>query len=433
MESEVATLPSMRQCSYTKSNQRKTNKCFIHVSTRILSRLIKIKSQHFFEFEKEKINDYYDVKCLKNIFLCFQRLKENSSTSSPSELDEKGWHKENISALLFAYIYNYIEQNYYRYGYDGLPLECCEIFLDHLKLQASITIKTITRVLNFECLIEEKDETGRDLLRDETQSYCLGLMDKLKDTFKNLASKYLAGEFTPLIFDREKKRDGERIYFNLSNTQLDISKIFIKALQKGYYGSFDCINPHIEPTIVTSSSGITTETSYGHVVTVTAYKENITGSYGGEKFIIKNSWGPCSRDVPFMGIKSGIEGDVVENISKLQDEDCSYFCILPMEDIERVDDDIKPAITYGFSSDSDDSDDSIEIEIVRDDDSVKDNDSVKDDDDSVEWEDGGGKKSKSKSKKSKSKKSKTKKSKSKKSKTKKSKTKKSKSKTKKNK
>ena len=396
MESAVATLPTKRQCSYTKSNQRDTNTCFIHVSTRILSRLIKIKSHEFFEFENERINDYYDVECLKNIFLCFQRLKEQSSTYLPDELDENGWHKENISALLFAYIYNYIVQNYRRFGYDGLELECAKMFLDHFTSQL-ITIDIIKEKLDFECLIEEKDETGQPLLTRDTIDYCLSLMDKLKDIFENLANKYIHGTFTPLIFDRDKKSDGEHIYFNLSNTRLDISEIFIEALKKGYYGAFECINPDIKPTIVTSSFG-TTETSYGHVVTVIGYKENTTGSYGGEKFIIKNSWGPCSRDVPFMRIKGGIEGDVVEDISKLQEEGCSYFCILPKEDIERVDN-IKSATKYGFSSsDSDDSDNSIEIEFVK-------------DDDSVAWEDGGGKKSKSKKFKKKSKKSKKSKSK----------------------
>ena len=110
-----------RQLSDVYPDQQNTRTCVLCTATNILARMIKIESRKIphwvgdiFGYEYEQMSQYYTPECLRDIFSCFQQqfIKKSEEKSdvrysmSDGHVGEiPGWHKENISALLHAFIF----------------------------------------------------------------------------------------------------------------------------------------------------------------------------------------------------------------------------------------------------------------------------------------------------------------------------------------
>ena len=104
--------PLLRLKSNTVSDQGNQGTCFAHTATRLLSRLIKLRFTDYFKIQNESCSFLYNTRY--TIYSCFIEEKENGNCKD--NLDEDGWNKENISALLYRFIYNIITE---KFGCDG--------------------------------------------------------------------------------------------------------------------------------------------------------------------------------------------------------------------------------------------------------------------------------------------------------------------------
>ena len=153
----------VREVSPYLTNQGIEDVCWAHSIARLISRLIKIQfgeRQHvtdeFMFDEGELLDEYYDtINCSseKTIFHCIahvkdvyeQRVKPSSIYNSLNKVIN--WESENLSAMLFHFIFNSVKN---KYGCDGLEYSCATPIFYFLKqIRQHITEEKIKDILNY--------------------------------------------------------------------------------------------------------------------------------------------------------------------------------------------------------------------------------------------------------------------------------------------
>lgn len=110
--------PLTRAQSLTVSDQETEGTCYAHAISRMISRLFKVRFPDMFPYVDERSSYLYRTVACKNIFHCF--IQEYNNKINPiyknAKYDADGWNKENLSALLYSFIYKVITINL---GCDG--------------------------------------------------------------------------------------------------------------------------------------------------------------------------------------------------------------------------------------------------------------------------------------------------------------------------
>jgi len=155
----------VRKISPYSTNQGNEGICWAHSTARLISRLIKIHfgerqqlSDEFIFDEDELLDDYYDtINCSteNTIFHCIaltQDIHERKGKpfSTHKSLNKViNWESENLSALLFHFILNWLKN---KYGCTGLKFEfaaAVPIFYFLKLIQQHITEENIKDILNY--------------------------------------------------------------------------------------------------------------------------------------------------------------------------------------------------------------------------------------------------------------------------------------------
>ncbi len=260
-----------RQSSSNIGNQSGERTCFAHSTARVIARLFKVTYPKYFSIDNESCSVYYNtIKCL-NVFKCFgdeRRMRMNSAPQmtcrTETDLDDEGWKKENISALLFTYIYKLITAEY---GCDtGYTEDAYKFVFSHLKNPSNFTEDLVTYVCT------EGQELSMSLAliggwtldidkRLEELAYHEKLIEQLVGILKNISADLTTGTLkTSLFFS---------IYTKNDRKDASWSDDLITCLFQGFYATISL---------------------YDHAITVIDY-ENIDGDYN---LIVKNSWGDAN-------------------------------------------------------------------------------------------------------------------------------------------
>ena len=170
-------------------NQGYENTCYAHASTRLITRVIKVKFSAYFPEENEIIIDnYYDtINCgrQKTIFECI--LYELANLAKLDDLTEQiHWDAEVLSALLFHFIYNCITDNFGCTG--GISTTTLEYVLNILR--ANITMLDIKEKLKY----DEK------LFSEQHNTMFSKFFERLKYIFDDIKTALINRTFKPEIF-----------------------------------------------------------------------------------------------------------------------------------------------------------------------------------------------------------------------------------------
>ena len=189
-----------RQKSQVCGFQGEQGTCSIHATGSLLGRLIKYKFSKYFSQDIEICNFYYDtIKCSifgdNTIFDCFLQIKNGKAdcmskcikSEEPILTIVKTWENENISALLFHFIYSILTS---RLGLCGTKITLSNLYiLDYLKY-TDITPELIKSILNY----------NKDKYDQETNEYFNILIDSLVNIFKDVRENLVNGIFKPTFY-----------------------------------------------------------------------------------------------------------------------------------------------------------------------------------------------------------------------------------------
>jgi hypothetical protein len=121
------SLKVIRQISSYSTDQGDDGDCWAHSRARLISRLIKTLFDSHFE-GNEILDEYYDtIRCSSEatIFICISRAQEvhqrkgASRSMHPVLMVPINWENENLSAMLFHFIFNSLKK---KYGCNGLEI-----------------------------------------------------------------------------------------------------------------------------------------------------------------------------------------------------------------------------------------------------------------------------------------------------------------------
>jgi hypothetical protein len=166
--------------------------CFAHATTRLITRVIKVKFSTFFSEDNEESDDYYNtVICGNKTMTIFDCILQAG---------HKSFNNRDLSALLFHYIYKCIT---IEFGCDGGQSHIsCKHILNILRQE--ITSDMIEQKLNYN--INKNQYTESDIIMFNL------LIQMLVDLFSSIRSQMLTIAFKPKIF----------VSNNLENFTLDI-------------------------------------------------------------------------------------------------------------------------------------------------------------------------------------------------------------------
>jgi len=166
--------------------------CWAHSTTRLISKLLKnIFNSHFLSDIIENCSYYYDtIKCnnnINNIFDCFLYIKRYKSICKGRHIND--WLDENLSALLFHFIFKILIDQYGRK--DGVyePSVSCLYILDYLKY---IDIN--------EDLIKTTLAYKNEIYTDEDNVYFMTLITKLVNIFRDVKDNLNTKKFNPMCY-----------------------------------------------------------------------------------------------------------------------------------------------------------------------------------------------------------------------------------------
>lgn len=284
----------IRQVSSTIGTQNNEGTCFAHAATRVLARLFKVKFSQYFPIQNENCSHYYDTVDCTNIFKCFEDERAGRQTFTigkcDTELDDDGWRKENISALLFTFIYKIITTEFGCYG--GQPYDVIKYVLDHFRTLSEITSSDV-----MELLIPKASSiysTSQYYIDKSVYfEYFKKLIEQLVVIITDISTNLKNGNFNTQIYQ------GDPYYL-----PIDLRNI----LDAGYYATLTLLQ---------------------HAITITGYEE--TEENGGRfDLIVKNSYG-----------ESNIDWKVVKDnkiVMRELPEDVVLQCvvIVPDEDINSL-------------------------------------------------------------------------------------------------
>jgi ankyrin repeat protein len=261
-------IPFKRVESKYVTNQGNEGTCYAHVATRMLTRIIKMQYSDIFQNEEESCNYYYNTqKCVidNTIFDCFNYIsikKDQESGCETATFNESG---ENMSALLFHYIYTFIRDTF---GCNGSYGDLTVLyFLIHLKYD-DITVESIKKQLNY-----NPWQIGHTKYTESQQSYFNNIIKTLNEVLNNYKHILLNNYLTVYNCDPYKIDDITEF--------INLLKIVLDNNYYAYIGG--CSDSGCKSSHAVLISGLIKE--------------------GSDTFlIIKNSWGTSSQDIPTMGI-----------------------------------------------------------------------------------------------------------------------------------
>jgi hypothetical protein len=248
-------IPLNRAESKYVTNQGNEGTCYAHVATRMLTRIIKMQYSDIFPITKESCNYYYDTKkCVidNTIFDCFNYISINKESGcETATLDKNG---ENMSALLFHYIYNFIRDTFGCNGsYGNLTVL---YFLIHLKYD-NITVESIKKRLDY----------NNTKYTESQQSYFIEIIETLNKVLNNYKHILLNNNLT--VYNYAYKIDNIKEFREF----IDLLKI---VLDNNYYA-------YLNGCAVSGCNS-------AHAVLISGLKTENNDIF----LIIKNSWGESS-------------------------------------------------------------------------------------------------------------------------------------------
>lgn len=254
--------PLIRTQSNTVSNQGQEGTCYAHTVARIFSRLIKVKFADLFKnVSTEECNIYYSKEdCDDNIFRCFENEPKCSG-----DLDRDGMPIENISALLYVYLYKEVRN---RYGCNGAQVtNSLQLLIDLFKNQ--------TRILRIDIVstVLLNGDAAYNIEMSPKREYLYKLIDRLVNIIMVVKRKVATDEIIlnralPICTTR-KCSDGPVDYY---------PEVFNAMNITGYYSGLALFG-------VTDERG----SNLAHAVTISGF--GFDAYNRSPQLIIKNSWG----------------------------------------------------------------------------------------------------------------------------------------------
>jgi ankyrin repeat protein len=262
-------LPTFQRTKSSYNVEQHLGTCFAHSSARLLARLIKLIVPEFFPVENERCDYYYnDLNCNfdeRTIFDCFNEIKGDEGNTQQCKnliLDKSNRHlKENISALLYYYIYNYITSKFGCAG--GFSIITNFYFLYDLK-KSGVTIESIKFLLKY------NSSRYTDHQKTYFELKILELFNVL-NKFKEYAT---SNELILFVYPKYSFNSYDEILFQ------NFINLLKFILSKGFYASFE---------------GSFSD-NVAHSVLISAIENNY--------LIIKNTWGIGNKtQFPEIGLK----------------------------------------------------------------------------------------------------------------------------------
>jgi hypothetical protein len=171
--------------------------CWAHSTTRLIIKIIKNIFTKYFSKYNEECNYYFNTtKCSNdkfNIFDCFLQIKFGTYTCNSNDgiEEEIDWLDENLSALLFHFIFKTLIDQYGRKKAVVVYISCFYI-LDYL------TYIDIT-----EDLIKTTLAYKNKAYTNEEQSYFKLLITKLVEIFKDVKDNLSTKRLNPICYNME--------------------------------------------------------------------------------------------------------------------------------------------------------------------------------------------------------------------------------------
>ena len=218
LTSKTPTRPTLtRKKSQYFTNQRNKGTCYIHASTILIARLLKLYFSKYFGKEIEWCDYYYDTSYCNNgkIFECFKNNKKKPLNRSNCEKymsmeksnsfqkthtisddiskykeskDDNGWDNENPSALLFYFIYSIISE---RYSCDGGNVVDSIILIFEFFRTTIITNNVVAAILNYNI-------TNWEDVNDKNYFYTI--ISQLTTMLLEVQKKLKDGTFNPNLY-----------------------------------------------------------------------------------------------------------------------------------------------------------------------------------------------------------------------------------------
>ena len=273
---ETTALVPRRSTSSWVGNQGKEKTCYAHATTRLITRLIKVRFYPHFIENNVSLDEYYNTtKCgsvNKSIFQCILDAETYPRFNSPIQ-----WEAESISALLFHYIYTCIIK---QFGCDGGNPALATDYI--LKLfYTEITVKDIKTNLNYVRLFALQ-------FSEKHQTMFNTLIKKLAAIFKDIRNSLVSKLFRPKLFSSNNLSTFTLFKNETNSSQMPQAKLALvnESIKSGYYytDTLDTIKS------VISNGFYVLLGIYNHAVLISGI-DSIDDS-----LIIKNSWGDNSSN-----------------------------------------------------------------------------------------------------------------------------------------
>jgi hypothetical protein len=283
--------------------QQKEGSCTLHACSTTITRLLKVYFSDHFGAEIEWCDYYYQAKLCDdgNIFHCFKDDKDNNACTSKTEreratipkrnLDKDGWNAENISALLYNFIYSTLYPDYVTLLGKNSDLMIV-YFFESLKTK-TIDNAYVSKILKYQ------DSTLS--FTDADKKYFNSIIDKLIIMLNDVKQKLIGNKDPfPLVV--------HTAYYNANSISrlTEIYNSFTGKLSDSINNSnktraksiLRLLNPQQVQTILSNikyfikhilNDGLYVMVSTPrHIVVLNDFK---TKEDGKEYVIVKNSWG----------------------------------------------------------------------------------------------------------------------------------------------
>lgn len=276
-----------RANSFYTSNQGREELCWAHSMSRLLAKLIKVSFPINFKFGNERMNEYYHtVNCsTKNtIFNCIITAQEKfDNPMIKNQIGPIEWNRENLSALLFHFIYTTLIVKYEKQdGKKNVPPEYAIFFILRIVLLKNITSDMIKEVLHFNLL--QFNESQVDMFEK--------LINRLEDIFKVVKTALENKTIKPNIFISLNLGDFKLLEHNDNTNELitinpetkKLDRVLNIKSSRFFYRKASWLNIIIE---------LLKKNLY-----VLLYINNhalIISDFDGNNFIVKDSYGPYNK------------------------------------------------------------------------------------------------------------------------------------------
>jgi hypothetical protein len=290
-----------RKKSNTYTQQWNEKTCSFHGCSTTIARLFKVYFSQYFGEEIEWCDFYYDTRyCFNgNIFDCFKQDKDKNirNCSSFSEikplpevvLEKYGWNNENMSALLFHYIYSVLLFMHKNKGIERNGRYLIPSFFEHFKTY-SITTIFVAKMLQYD------DAATR--FNGGEHWYFNKIITKLTDMLIDVKDKLENGTFSPNLYVACYLYgllvvDPVEVY-NYKTGSLESSKAIYNTLIAWAFKSTSKIKNLLKEVLKNGLYVILAQETArsSHLVVL---NELLYGDDGKTYVSIKNSWGRIGR------------------------------------------------------------------------------------------------------------------------------------------